>query len=336
MPRRRPVKRSPDPLKPSTDQRALLQEIFDAWKRNGQWPKWNYIHYRMKAHGLDGAGVLRTMPYRLVNGLRMTSPTAGETASLTSLGLYYCKDASAEQEAFMTALRIALRADASFVPHHASTSGPVVWEGDLLSEGMPEPMLRPISEVLDHWIGVLSRQGRLEKMAAEWALSVSPEVERFASRSFGEYVAKVAEWLGPQGTGQAMRQIFVLMPFAETQAPIYRAIKAAVRAVKGYTCKRSDDITTPGRISFQIIEAIQRADLIVVDLANHNPNVMYELGFAHASGKPTILLAPERYTSPFDIHDWRYIEYSRTDLVRLTEKLTAWLQEPTILAKLPT
>lgn len=50
--------------------------------------------------------------------------------------------------------------------------------------------------------------------------------------------------------------------------------------------------TTPERISFQIINAIGKSDVIVADLAGHNPNVLYELGYAHAAEKPTILLAP--------------------------------------------
>lgn len=125
------------------------------------------------------------------------------------------------------------------------------------------------------------------------------------------------------------------MPFKEVQQPVYDAILKAVAAVEGYTCQRSDDITTPGRISFQILEAINHCNLIVADLAGHNPNVMYELGYAHAAEKPTILLAPSRYKSPFDLYDWRYIAYSHAELDKLSTKLEAWLREPGILARLP-
>ena len=37
---------------------------------------------------------------------------------------------------------------------------------------------------------------------------------------------------------------------------------------------------------------------------------------------------PERSESPFDIYDWRYIEYSHDDL----PKLASWLRAPSILA----
>ena len=45
-----------------------------------------------------------------------------------------------------------------------------------------------------------------------------------------------------------------------------------------------------------------------------NPNVFYELGYAHALQKPTILLADidKRDRLPFDISGYRTIFYSNT------------------------
>ncbi|HEV2036257.1 MAG TPA: hypothetical protein VGU71_19050 [Candidatus Dormibacteraeota bacterium] len=314
----------------------MLQIVFDAWRENVAWPKWLYVHYEMKARGLDASAVLRTMPLGLVSGVSMGYPQGRDTASLTISGINYCERAQAQKEAFMALLRLAQETDRSHHPKPTDDAGPEIRESELLAR-VPAEMLKPMSEVLDHWIGVLSPTHRAGTDHAEWVLMVSQEVQRFqAVKDLDEYVLAVAEWLRPPIGGRpSTRQIFVLMPFEDRQQPVYDAIRAAVATVKGYICKRSDEITTPGRISFQIIEAIQRADLIIVDLWGHNPNVMYELGFAHAAGKPTILLAPRRYQSPFDIHDWRYIEYSHAELEHLTKKLAAWLGEPSILATLP-
>lgn len=39
-----------------------------------------------------------------------------------------------------------------------------------------------------------------------------------------------------------------------------------------------------------VTDAIQTADLIVADVSGNSPNVLYELGFAHALRKPVLLL----------------------------------------------
>ncbi len=41
-----------------------------------------------------------------------------------------------------------------------------------------------------------------------------------------------------------------------------------------------------------------------------NANVFYELGYAHALGKPTILLAQRDSKLPFDIQSFRVVFYN--------------------------
>ena len=48
------------------------------------------------------------------------------------------------------------------------------------------------------------------------------------------------------------------------------------------------------------------------ELNNYNPNVFYELGYAHALGKPTILLARRGSKLPFDINSYRVVFYDDT------------------------
>jgi hypothetical protein len=273
------------------------------------------------------------MPGGLVSGLRADYPQAADYIQVTMSAINYCERAQAEKQGLWDLLQLALVADSSYRPDPSQDHGPEVSQEEMVRAGIPEPMLQPLSEVLDHWVGILSRPGS----DLGWSFRVDPGVERFHGVSgLDDYVARTAEWLrAPVARESGPRQIFVLMPFKDEQQPVYDAIRTAVAAVDGYTCQRSDDITTPGRISFQIINAITNCDLIIADLAGHNPNVMYELGYAHAAEKPTILLAPKGYKSPFDLYDWRYIGYSLGELERLTAKLEAWLQEPAILSKLP-
>jgi hypothetical protein len=49
----------------------------------------------------------------------------------------------------------------------------------------------------------------------------------------------------------------------------------------------------------------------VAEITTHNPNVFYELGYAHALRKPALLLVrrQEGETMPFDIRGYRAIFY---------------------------
>jgi nucleoside 2-deoxyribosyltransferase len=55
-----------------------------------------------------------------------------------------------------------------------------------------------------------------------------------------------------------------------------------------------------------------RADLIVADLTGRNPNVFYELGYAHALGKRTLLLTQKIDDVPFDLRHRQLVEYKAT------------------------
>jgi len=108
------------------------------------------------------------------------------------------------------------------------------------------------------------------------------------------------------------RTCFVIMPFAPSFDGIWQVvIKPAVEAIND-ECLRADDIFAPGSIIDDIIAAIRDADYIVADLTGRNPNVYYELGFAHALDKPVILITQDLTDLPFDVGHRRVIGYSDT------------------------
>jgi hypothetical protein len=74
--------------------------------------------------------------------------------------------------------------------------------------------------------------------------------------------------------------------------------------------KRVDQLGEPGRITTQIIKLLDKADLVIADLINNNPNVYYELCLRHALGKPVIHMATTGTTLPFDVADNRTIFYT--------------------------
>jgi len=89
----------------------------------------------------------------------------------------------------------------------------------------------------------------------------------------------------------SQRTVFTVMPFSERTLKVWESgIRAACRAL-GWQCLRADMINTPGFVVPQVYDSINSADLVIGEMSDRNPNVFYEIGFAHALGKPTVLLA---------------------------------------------
>ncbi len=107
------------------------------------------------------------------------------------------------------------------------------------------------------------------------------------------------------------RRAFILMPFAPKFNTIYESVKGAVREASWY-CARADNIVHTRDILTVIYEEIERCDLVIADLTGSNPNVYYELGYAHASGRNTILLTQDLRKLPFDLRQRLVIEYRPT------------------------
>ena len=75
---------------------------------------------------------------------------------------------------------------------------------------------------------------------------------------------------------------------------------------------RSDETYGPGVIIADIINEISEAKFIIAEVSEKNPNVFYEVGFAHAIRKPTILIAQKETELPFDISPFRVLFYENT------------------------
>jgi hypothetical protein len=109
-----------------------------------------------------------------------------------------------------------------------------------------------------------------------------------------------------------------------------QVIEPACRAF-GVEPTRADQIAEPGEIPAQVFRRLKDDDIVIADLTGGNPNVMYELGLRHTTGKLTIQLG-EKDRLPFDVAAIRTIMFRRTagGLVqarkRLAETLSAGLR----------
>lgn len=123
--------------------------------------------------------------------------------------------------------------------------------------------------------------------------------------------------------------IFVLMPFSEKFNDVYHyGIKKTANDC-GFYSERVDEQIFEGTILSRIYNQIQKADLIIADMTDRNPNVFYETGYAHALQKNVILLTQSTDDIPFDLKHYPHIIYNG-NIKFLSEELTKkinWLAE---------
>ena len=122
--------------------------------------------------------------------------------------------------------------------------------------------------------------------------------------------------------------VFVLMPFAKEYNDIYQlGIKAACEEAGTY-CERVDEQIFTERILDRIYNQIAKADIIVSDMSNRNPNVFYETGYAHALDKQVVHLTQKVEDIPFDLTHFPHIIYDTTSISVLKEEIkkrVTWL-----------
>jgi nucleoside 2-deoxyribosyltransferase len=122
---------------------------------------------------------------------------------------------------------------------------------------------------------------------------------------------------------------FVLMPFDTAFDDVYKiGIKESCEIAGAY-CERVDEQIFNERILDRIYNQIAKADVVIADMTGRNPNVFYEVGYAHALGKTTILLTSKSDDIPFDLKHFSHIVYgnSLSDLRTLLTKRVKWVVE---------
>jgi hypothetical protein len=123
----------------------------------------------------------------------------------------------------------------------------------------------------------------------------------------------------------AVRRFFVAMPFAPDMDDVYHlGIRETVQALGG-ACERADEIQHTGGIIEKIHDSIRSASIMIAELSLPNPNVFYEIGFAHALGKPVVLITRDIAGSPFDLRGYNHIVYK--SIVELRRSLESMLRE---------
>ncbi|HFG1922546.1 hypothetical protein WMQ48_20605 [Vibrio cidicii] len=106
---------------------------------------------------------------------------------------------------------------------------------------------------------------------------------------------------------------FIVMQFTDEFNSLYAEVIKPICEAYGYEVVRADNMYTNTQLIQDITTAIRESSLILADITPDNPNVYYEVGYAHALDKPTILLCDRtREKLPFDVSGFRCIFYENS------------------------
>lgn len=117
----------------------------------------------------------------------------------------------------------------------------------------------------------------------------------------------------------------VLMPFSTDFDDIYRLGIREVAKELDVVAERVDEQFYSETMIERIYRQIDAADFIIADMTGKNPNVFYEVGYAHAKGKLCTLLTQDTADIPFDLKHHRHLVYGGK-ISRLRELLSPELQ----------
>lgn len=113
--------------------------------------------------------------------------------------------------------------------------------------------------------------------------------------------------------GNVDNTCFIVMPFSSLYQTEYEQIIQPALTELNILCVRGDEIYTKQRIMDDIWHSIRKCRFVLAELTGRNPNVLYEVGLAHAIGKPVIIITRNADDVPFDLQDLRYLYYDVND-----------------------
>ncbi len=159
---------------------------------------------------------------------------------------------------------------------------------------------------VDHFIRVFKDNlNYLKAFAVGPEVKVGPQLARNDNADEGEDRGQDRDSAGRS----FLDTCFVLMPFGEWYDRYYKDVYIPATHEAGFEPVRADGLFSTGTVVEQIWEQIKRAKVLLADLSDKNANVFYELGLAHAIGKPVVLVTGCLDDVPFDLRHLRVVIY---------------------------
>lgn len=190
-----------------------------------------------------------------------------------------------------------------------------------------------VDEFINVFLQTLKDAELLEDMGAEKIRVLDATSPTDIGSGVGEEQIKK---LSKGVTVQATDTCFMMMPFADPLGGYYASVyQPAIEKAKLKAVRADAEIFGTGKIIDQIWGGINSARVLVAELTGRNPNVLYELGLAHALRKPVVLVSSNLEDVPFDVRHVRVIYYDVRDpfwgtklIEKVAENILSALRKP--------
>jgi len=127
----------------------------------------------------------------------------------------------------------------------------------------------------------------------------------------------------------------LIAPQSESYQPHRTLITTILREIGIESVSLEERKWTPGELVTQslmqevkerLIKGIEQADFIIADLTGSDPNVMYNVGFAHALRKPLLLIVQSQESRiPASLGGHYFLVYDPSEPDELRASLQRWV-----------
>lgn len=129
-----------------------------------------------------------------------------------------------------------------------------------------------------------------------------------------------------QADARARFSIFAAMPFLPSFDDVFFVAMCTAAKDVGGVAVRVDRIMHGDDAVLATERELRRCKAVIADVSTSEPDVLYELGMAHALGKPTVQICRTEFAQlPFMIRNRETLLYEEGRVHLLTERLSIYL-----------